>query len=204
MSKSKKMKAAAIFVSLAAFGGTIPGVAGAQSEERVDCTVRTARQMTSIEDICVCNTVTTGMVNYIRRRPDFSVILEGTNEMCPALAAILVDVNVASVPVPEDDDDDDQDRGRPGGDGDDDDNGDGGNGGGGGQGGDGDRNKGHGNDPDGVDEDNPGKAKGRGKKDCAEEPDPSDVECDDGNRGHGKDPDGVDEDNPGASGGTGK
>ena len=55
MPKSKKMKAAAIFVSLAAFGGSIPGVAGAQSDERVDCTVRTARQMTSIEDICVCN-----------------------------------------------------------------------------------------------------------------------------------------------------
>ncbi|MDU8945515.1 hypothetical protein [Ovoidimarina sediminis] len=202
-------------ISMVFLAGVLDGTQ-AQSldtEGKIRCTSKTARQMTSVEDICVCEVVTVKMLEYLRQRKDFAAILEGTTRACPALAAILIDVPVAAIPeAPESRGEGGENRGAgtgsgggstgnggqggggQGGGG----QGGGGQGGGGqGGGGQGDKDKGHGNDPDGYDEDNPGKSSGRQNN-------KTDSCGDDRDRGHGNDADRVDEDNPGCPEGPGK
>ena len=203
MKNDQKIKSSKMLATLLLCSGLV-GAGSAFSQEltadgKVRCTIATAENMSSVRDLCNCQVVTPGMLGYLRRQDDFGEILEITNEYCPALAALLIDVSVAATPVPsvaedndgrkfpsgpssDDDDDDDDDGGNGNGNG-----GDNGNG----NGDDGDDNKGHGNDPDGCDEDNPGKSTGTPPASCGLEGDHD--------RGHGNDADGVDEDNPGKS-----
>ena len=191
-------------ISMVFMAGVLDGTQAqsADTEGKIRCSTKTARQMTSVEDICVCEVVTVKMLEYLRKRKDFAAILEGTSEACPALAAILIDVPVAAIPEASEgggEGGEDRAPGTAGGGGSAGNGGQGNGGQGGGQGGSGqgDKDKGHGNDPDGFDEDNPGKSSGR-------QNDKSDSCDDDRDRGHGNDADGVDEDNPGCSDGPGQ
>ena len=100
MTSKNVLGCTAAAISMVFMAGVLDGTQAqsADTEGKIRCTTKTARQMTSVEDICVCEVVTVKMLEYLRQRKDFAAILEGTTQACPALAAILIDVPVAAIP----------------------------------------------------------------------------------------------------------
>ncbi len=73
----------------------LPLVATSASAET--CTIRTAKQSVSADTLCACQVVDARMIRYLQRRADFEDILARTLDACPAFAAVLTDVQTASI-----------------------------------------------------------------------------------------------------------
>ncbi len=69
----------------------------ATSASAETCTIRTAKQSVSADTLCACQVVDARMIRYLQRRADFEDILARTLDACPAFAAVLTDVQTASI-----------------------------------------------------------------------------------------------------------
>ena len=84
---------ALVIVSVA--GSTIPTEGAVQNCKVNDA--RAAFSNGSVSDLCGCQTVTRGMVQYIQNRSDFASVLRQTETSCQSLSRVLSEVPTASI-----------------------------------------------------------------------------------------------------------
>jgi hypothetical protein len=84
---------ALVIVSIA--GSTIPTEGALQNCKVNDA--RAALSNGSVSDLCGCQTVTRGMVQYIQNRSDFASVLRQTETSCQSLSRVLSEVPTASI-----------------------------------------------------------------------------------------------------------
>ena len=95
---TKRVGAFAALVIVSIVGSTIP-TEGAVKNCKVN-DARAALSNGSVSDLCGCQTVTRGMVQYIQNRSDFASILRQTETSCQSLSRILSEVPTASIQRP--------------------------------------------------------------------------------------------------------